>query len=181
VETVTIVKVCNTCRATKPISFFHKDSNKKDGHRGCCNICARKRSANWRVGNPTRAREYISRWQKQNAPKIARLTSRRRSLKRSGVTQPWSKVECSPDLCYWCGVDLTHMGRHLDHIMPLSLGGPAHPSNEAWVCRGCNLRKYNKHPLTWLAMQFDNQYDSQLHHVNASQEAHGNGWQPWKL
>jgi hypothetical protein len=151
VETVTSVKICNTCSTAKPVDSFHRDPTKKDGKRGCCDSCARKRSAKWREQNKTKARNYISMWQKQNAPKIARLTSRRRSLKRGGVAQRWGKVESPCNLCYWCGVDLDNTPKHLDHIMPLSLGGPAHPNNEVWVCRTCNLKKHNKHPLVWLA------------------------------
>lgn len=36
---------------------------------------------------------------------------------------------------------------HLDHIMPLSLGGPHTADNVQALCQPCNQKKYNKHPL----------------------------------
>lgn len=34
-----ISKRCPKCKQTKPLSDFHKDKSRKDGHKGYCNIC----------------------------------------------------------------------------------------------------------------------------------------------
>jgi 5-methylcytosine-specific restriction endonuclease McrA len=38
---------------------------------------------------------------------------------------------------------------HVDHIMPLALGGSNAPSNIQLLCAPCNLRKSAKHPLAF--------------------------------
>lgn len=48
--------------------------------------------------------------------------------------------------CYICGKPIPIGQRHVDHIIPLSKGGPHRPSNLAVACAKCNHRKYNKLP-----------------------------------
>ena len=38
---------------------------------------------------------------------------------------------------------------HVDHIMPLALGGPHATGNVQALCQPCNQRKYSKHPLVF--------------------------------
>jgi len=52
--------------------------------------------------------------------------------------------------CACCGVPLDGM-YHLDHIMPLSLGGANCDSNVQLLLPKCNLQKYNTHPDKFLA------------------------------
>ena len=79
---------------------------------------------------------------------------RRRARIAAAVPQRWQKSECSEQLCYWCGVDLTTVETHVEHLMPISLGGEAKSYNEAPACKECNLSKGDKHPLVWLARMF---------------------------
>ena len=52
-------------------------------------------------------------------------------------------------LCNGCLSDLTATGYHIDHIMPLSLGGSNRPDNLQLLCPTCNHRKHSKHPEEW--------------------------------
>jgi hypothetical protein len=52
------------------------------------------------------------------------------------------------DKCANCHVSLNGCG-HLDHIMPLYLGGPNSKDNLQWLCKKCNLSKGAKHPIDW--------------------------------
>ena len=47
-----------------------------------------------------------------------------------------------------CGRMLSE-GRHLDHIMPLKLGGTHEPSNVQLLCPTCNMEKGSKDPVAW--------------------------------
>lgn len=96
-------------------------------------------------------RVRVSLWKKNHPDKAARQRARRRKKADVATQQRWVTCASPDNLCYWCGCELDKSNRNLDHVMPLSLGGPADPSNEVWACRNCNLRKHNKHPLVWLA------------------------------
>lgn len=41
---------------------------------------------------------------------------------------------------------------HVDHIMPLILGGSNWPKNLQLLCPRCNIKKGSKHPDEWRAM-----------------------------
>ena len=48
--------------------------------------------------------------------------------------------------CYLCGDWIALGDRHVDHIIPVSKGGPTSPGNLAVTCSTCNLRKGAKMP-----------------------------------
>jgi len=48
--------------------------------------------------------------------------------------------------CYLCDKLIPLGERHVDHIVPVSKGGPTRPSNLAIACSACNLSKSNKMP-----------------------------------
>jgi 5-methylcytosine-specific restriction endonuclease McrA len=49
------------------------------------------------------------------------------------------------NLCPYCGCNIT-LDKHIDHILPLILGGTNWPQNLQTLCPTCNLRKGPKHP-----------------------------------
>lgn len=48
--------------------------------------------------------------------------------------------------CEYCQMHQSLQGAsfHIEHIMPVSLGGTDDPNNLAWACPGCNLKKSNR-------------------------------------
>ena len=48
--------------------------------------------------------------------------------------------------CYWCGVKVGKK-YHVDHVIPLALGGSNGPENIVIACPPCNLSKNAKHPM----------------------------------
>ncbi|MGD0020526.1 MAG: HNH endonuclease [Candidatus Limnocylindrales bacterium] len=51
--------------------------------------------------------------------------------------------------CYWCGAGVSTRKKHVDHVMPLVLGGSNGPENLVIACPSCNHRKQAKHPMDW--------------------------------
>lgn len=114
-----------------------------------------KRTGAYAKVNRDRKNELARNWNRANPDKIRRRNSNSRA--KFPVPQRWVRSECSDDLCYWCGTDLTELDSFdvtLEHIMPFELGGEALPHNEVMSCRPCNSKKKDKHPLVWLALQF---------------------------
>lgn len=51
--------------------------------------------------------------------------------------------------CDYCDCDLNMVGKHLDHIIPLSRGGLHTITNVHWVCPKCNMSKNDKTEEEW--------------------------------
>lgn len=94
--------------------------------------CTRK----YRAKNPERVREWA---QKRAQGRIGRL--------------PWGTTQRLLSLqkgkCAICRCSIAH-GYHIDHVMPLALGGKHEPSNLQLLCPPCNLRKSAKHPVDYM-------------------------------
>lgn len=95
-------------------------------------------SRNWRLKNPEENRLKQNRYKsrKINADGEHTINDVMLILNNQG----WNCVYCCADL---------HMGYHVDHIMPLALGGSNWPNNLQCLCPTCNMRKSDKHPDDW--------------------------------
>lgn len=107
----------------------------------------------WAEANRERARETSRAWQRANPDKRATIVHRRRARKSSAVPQRWTVDHTlgDPLACWWCGRGLLGATAHVDHVMPIRLGGPADTANEVMSCADCNHSKNAKHPLVWIA------------------------------
>ena len=113
----------------------------------------------WNAANRERHREHTRAWAAANLDKRSASQHRRRAKKACAVPQRWivDHNHGDPHACWWCGQELVGVTTHTDHVMPIKLGGPAHPDNEVTTCQTCNLRKQDKHPLVWIAELTSNQ------------------------
>ncbi len=61
---------------------------------------------------------------------------------RNGSTRAWRNLRAAVLLrdkatCAYCD----QPGTHIDHVVPVSQGGPTHPDNLVAACARCNLEK----------------------------------------
>jgi 5-methylcytosine-specific restriction endonuclease McrA len=87
----------------------------------------------WRQANPEKVREFSQRRSQRKTGRLPRGTVATLLKKQRG-------------LCAFCARSLAD-GYHLDHIIPLALGGAHEPLNVQLLCPTCNVRKSAKHPI----------------------------------
>lgn len=170
------MKTCSKCKTEKPITEFSKDASKRSGRQSICKSCHNIDGAKWQKANPEKTlaagakyraanrekqSEYAARRRAANpemtkkSPEASRITShnyRARKIANGGklsrgIAERLRKLQKGKCAC--CKKPLGE-DYHLDHIMPLALGG----ANEDWniqLLRGeCNLRKRAKHPVDFM-------------------------------
>lgn len=143
----------------KPLGFFHKQKNTKDGLRPSCGACkseARKifYQANKeiiishqkliRLANP----EKQKRWQtNRNAYYCCIANSANYRAKKFNISEKLYGIDVLRihtmynSMCILCG---SKVKVSIDHVIPLSLGGANAFHNLQLLCKVCNSLKYRK-------------------------------------
>jgi len=117
----------------------------------------RERGRKWKAANIDRVLDYARKWKIANPDKHAVMQQNRRAKIR-GSDGKLSKNIVQRLLieqggkCSCCGADLSQTGHHLDHIMPLALGGLNTDENVQLLTPTCNMRKGAKHPDKWMPL-----------------------------
>lgn len=113
-----------------------------------------KANANaWAAANKDRRRATIAAWAKAN-PEACRIKNHNRRARvrenggrlSNGLAAKLLKLQRGKCAC--CGVKLT--ANHLDHRIPVALGGPNEDWNMQLLCPPCNLQKGAKHPIDFM-------------------------------
>ena len=127
---------------------------------------ARQYQAEWRAAHLEQAHAAVARWDSTHADERRAYSRSRRALcpeahaaaqrnrrarERSATgTHTHNDVkeqyERQHGRCYWCGVAVGD-SYHVDHVMPLSLGGSNGPENLVIACAPCNRAKNASHPM----------------------------------
>ncbi len=150
------MKPCHTCGSTL------RYKNKR------CVPCARRFASRYGVANKERRRVYSKKWYAENH-EYARNKNKewerdnlnqrlaynhKRRAKKNGAPGSHSAKdirqlrESCNDACVYCFTPLFGKG-HLDHVIPLALGGSDDVGNVQWVCATCNRKKSAKHPFVF--------------------------------
>lgn len=116
---------------------------------------ARSYYAKWREANPDKVVIALKRW-KSAHPEMNRIycQNRKARLGESGCALSKDlagrliKLQKGKCAC-GCGRKLSD-GYHLDHIMPLALGGKNEDVNIQLLSNVCNLSKHAKHPVEFM-------------------------------
>ncbi|MBZ9921665.1 HNH endonuclease [Mesorhizobium sp. BR1-1-7] len=98
----------------------------------------------WRAANPDKAKEHD-----------ANKNAKRRNAEGKHTAQDIIDIiKRQKFKCVECGVSVRkRSNRHIDHIMPLALGGTNWPTNLQVLCPSCNQHKHAKHPLDWAKLK----------------------------
>ena len=107
--------------------------------------------------NKERITKINKAWQKANPEKQAAHWRNRRARKLASegshtASDTSAIFDSQRGLCASCQIKLVKSGKnkyHVDHVMPLKLGGSNWPTNLQCLCPSCNLRKSAKHPDDW--------------------------------
>lgn len=107
----------------------------------------------YQKNNREKTREKSRRWVANNPDKVRMANHYRREHRE--ITEGRNKninldelFRKSFGFCKYCTAPLFD-GYHLDHIVPISLGGGNTMDNLQCICARCNLRKGAKHPDVW--------------------------------
>jgi 5-methylcytosine-specific restriction endonuclease McrA len=173
------MKTCSKCRQEKPLADFRSDSRRASGVAASCKECSQEYCRQWRLDNPdaetTRAprirpghKELSARWRKDNPerhrandrlwrkanPEKARAVKAARKARKlgNGGRHTGDQIKLmliSQKLkCPNCRKSIKRR-YHVDHVVPLSLGGSNDISNIQLLCPSCNLAKRAKPPEVW--------------------------------
>lgn len=118
-----------------------------------------RRNRQYRKDRPDKAREMVERYREKH-PEVRKTAGQNRSARKRGATGTHTTADIK---AIWdrqgerCAVpDCIHPiaaeGKsryHVDHIMPLILGGSNGPSNLQILCRHHNVTKHALHPDVW--------------------------------
>ena len=111
----------------------------------------REAQRRWLAKNPDYSADYHRSYAKANRALIFENARRRRAIKRGATIQRFSMKQLDARMsvfghrCAYCGGPF----EHVDHVKPLSRGGPHCLSNLRPSCASCNLHKLAKHPRDW--------------------------------
>jgi 5-methylcytosine-specific restriction endonuclease McrA len=92
-------------------------------------------------------------WKQNNKDKLTIYNQNRKAKKRNQIGKVSPSVankllSLQKNKCANCKSELNNL-YHLDHVMPLSLGGQHDDKNLELLCPSCNLKKSNKDPIVW--------------------------------
>lgn len=171
-------KTCSKCGETKAYSYFHKNSCSSDGLQSCCKACRsnyyidnrsryRERHLAWSALNKEKVRESNSMYYSENRTRILERHAAYRSENREAFRRYWANrrfreiggklskgiiqklLTMQRGKCACCGNPLGD-DYHLDHIMPLALGGTNTDDNIQLLRAECNMQKNRKHPVDFM-------------------------------
>lgn len=100
----------------------------------------------WADVNVEKVKQARDKWRTKNPDRWMIDTHARRARTRGRFTQQRVNQlkQDQGNKCVYCPADLTKF--HIDHIMPLALGGSNMDDNIQLLCPRCNLKKHAKHP-----------------------------------
>jgi 5-methylcytosine-specific restriction endonuclease McrA len=140
----TPAKACSRCYVIKALRAFPRDRSRPDGYFHQCLVCNAEREA---------ARRLLPHAKAQAAGNARRYRALKYGAEFDGhlpedIPLHWE----AEDL--WCCVACGGPAEHIDHLVPLILGGAHALDNLQPLCADHNLSKGGRCPFRWVAELF---------------------------
>lgn len=81
------IKICNRCKAEKPINEFIKNKNTKDGFANICKECKRIEDKNYYENNKDKCLDYAKEWAKRNREKRNKVCKKYRDNNKKKIRE----------------------------------------------------------------------------------------------
>lgn len=114
-------------------------------------------SREWNANNSEAVKENMGLWRSENKDKTQVHDQNKRARKLNNVGSGKLSSGLAKTLyakqngcCVYCKVRFVSKEYHLDHIMPLALGGAHADENIQLLCANCNLSKHDTHPDVYM-------------------------------
>lgn len=138
------------CRAADPAGYKARDAE----YRAKNKEKMKAYGAAYRAKNPEKLKELNIAWRKKNPDSVRASSQNRRARKRANggalsVGLVKKLLNLQRGKCACCKQPLGD-NYHLDHIMPLALGGSNTDDNMQLLTARCNTQKQAKHPVDFM-------------------------------
>lgn len=129
------------------------DYAKRYAQKNAAKLSAYKKA--WASQNPEKIKRTLSAYYNSNKDKFKiNVHNRRARIKGGGGRFSHGLADRLLTLqrgkCACCKTDLGASGFHIDHHMPIALGGSNTDDNAQLLCPTCNLSKHAKHPVDFM-------------------------------
>ena len=143
------MKECTACGVNKPLSDYHRNATRRDGHLEQCKVCFNRigRESYNKEGSQSKKRRVA----RSKTPRVrfeSKANDANRSAKHYGLSgrinrrQVVGMFESHGYCCYYCGVQSDDPKvMTLDHVEPMSKGGENVIQNCVPACWNCNAAK----------------------------------------
>jgi 5-methylcytosine-specific restriction endonuclease McrA len=128
-----MVRVCNKCGETKPLTTEYYNLLSSGSWRWVCKLCMAANTRRHYALDPEKVNARAKRYQAQKAAAGGYHND-------SDIAEIRRRLG---DRCAYCGVALKGAGE-VDHIVPISRGGDNSPNNLTLACLPCNRDKHAK-------------------------------------
>jgi 5-methylcytosine-specific restriction endonuclease McrA len=124
-------------------SWYQANREKRAEYRRSNPEKGREATRRYREAHPEKVAASVRSWSQANPEKLRARDQRRRARKANALTIPFTSDQLTQRMALWgnrcwmCG----GLFEHVDHVIPLALGGPHCLSNLRPACRACNLSK----------------------------------------
>ena len=153
---------CKSCMAKRSAEYYQKNKEKiNEIHKEYLQNNKEKileKEKEYRQNNKEKLSEYNKEYRQKNPHKKRESDRKRKALKRANIHKPYSEkqvLKLYGTSCHICkeGIDMFanrsvgafgwQRGLHIDHVIPLSKGGPDTIDNVRPAHGLCNLQKFN--------------------------------------